>query len=360
MLHRTVRPPALLPHRDLLCYFFLISILEVPVEQSATSTTPPGSPPPNLQQTLGLQPTAIAAPAQNASSIMEVLANLARQNTAAPATNSSTQPKDSSFNVSNAQNNPAPQVAAMNQTIPFPAPPVNVPAAVATFASHNQGPSNGAQNFASNQTNPFSAVPPLIPPTALDPAVQQQLMLIKALSDQGIPPDQIASLIAAMGSQGPPILGAGSIPPPPQFAAQNQNQNVQNGQNGWGVRPDESRDHNGYHESLRSPNRYRRRSRSPSPTRTWNPHDSPASRRRDESNYDYDRDSPGRNRGEDRGRGRGRTNEYRQRSPPRRGRSPTPPPRSNGSGPKWIGHDQHLAKGNIKGIHIIFPSTPAH
>jgi protein NRD1 len=332
--------------------------LEVPVDQSTTTTTPPGSPPPNLQQALGLQPTAASAPAPNPSSIMEVLANLARQNTSAPAANLSTQPKDSSYNVSNAQSNSAQQVAAMNQTIPFPPipPPVNVPAAAATFAAQNEGSSNGAQNFASNQTYPFAAVPPLVPPTALDPAVQQQLMLIKALSDQGIPPDKIASLIAAMGSQGPPMMGAGGIPPQPQVAAQNQNQNVQNGQNGqngWGTRPDEPRDHNGFHESLRSPNRYRRRSRSPSPTRAWNARDSPASRRRDEPNYDYDRDSPGRNRGDDRGRGRGRTNDYRQRSPPRRGRSPTPPPRPNGGGSKWIGHDPHLPKGNIKGLRII-------
>ena len=337
---------------------FLTSILELPADQSNTSTTPPGSPP---QQSLGMQPTATAAGAPNPLSIMEVLANLARQNTAAPAPKSSSHPQDSSYNVSNAQTNPASQAAAFNQTqtIPFPPAPVNVPAAVASFASPNQGLSSGAQTFASNQTNPFAAAPPLVQSSALDPAVQQQLMLIKALSDQGIPPDQIASLIAAMGNQGPPTMGPGGAPPP-QFNAQNQDQNIQGGQNGWGARPDESRDRNGYHESLRSPNRYRRRSRSPSPPRTWNARDSPTSRRRDEAKHDYETDSSGRTRGDERGHGRGRVrgNDYRQRSPPRRGRSPTPPPRSDVSGPKWIGHDPQLAKGNIKGWFFILPFAP--
>ncbi len=301
-----------------------------------------------MQPSLASNPAPAAAP--NTSSILEALAKMAAQNTSAPSANP-TPPKDSPFNVSNSQSNPAQQVAAFNQGISFPPipQPVNVPAAAATFAS--QGASNGAQNFASNQTNPFAAAPPIVPPPALDPAVQQQLMLIKALSVQGFPTDKIAGIIAAMGNQGPPLMGAGAVPPPPpQFAAQNPNPNAQNG---WGARPEESRDRdgNGYHEAVRSPpGRYRRRSRSRSPPPTWNARDSPASRRRDEPNYDYDRDSPGRSRGDDRGRGRGRGNDYRQRSPPRRGRSPSPPSRSNGAGSKWIGHDATIPKGNIKGM----------
>jgi protein NRD1 len=275
---------------------------------------------------------------------------MARQNISAPPPIPNGQPKDSLYNVSNAQNNPAQQSAAMNQSIPFPPipPPVNVPAAPATFAQHSQGSNNGAQNLASNQTNPFAAVPPMVPPNALSPAVQQQLLIAKALSDQGIPHDKIVGIIAAMGSQGPPpMMGAGGIPPPPpQFAAQNQNANAQNG---WASRPEESRDHSSYHEAVRSPqSRYnRRRSRSPSPARGWNSRDSPPSRRRDEPMNDYDRDSPGRNRGgDDRGRGRGRGNEYRQRSPPRRQSST--PPRTGGN--KWVGYDDSIGKGNIKGI----------
>ena len=293
-----------------------------------------------------------APPARNTTSILEALANMARQNNTAPPANLNIPPQDSQYNVSNLQSNPAQQLAAFNQGVQFPAipPSVNVPAAAATFAS--QGTSNGAQNFTSNQTNPFAALPPIAPPSALDPAVQQQVMLIKALSAQGFTADKIAGIIAAMGNQGPPMLGAGTVPPPPpQFAAQNPNPNAQNG---WGARPEESRDHNvnGYHEAVRSPpgRGYRRRSRSRSPPPAWNARDSPASRRRDESNYDFERDSPGRSRVDDRGRGRGRGNDYRQRSPPRRGRSPSPPARSNVAASKWIGHDATIPKGSIKGM----------
>jgi protein NRD1 len=307
-----------------------------------SSTTPPGSPPVDLQRTLGVQQPSTAAiaaaPAPDTSSILAALANMARQqNTAAPLTAPAPpQNQDSSYSFPNAQNN--------LPSLPFPPmpPPVNMP----TFASQSQGANGGAQNFASNQSTPFAAIPPIAPPAGLDPAVQQQLILIKTLRDAGVAPDQIAGVIAHLGNQ------AGAAPGllPPQFPAQSQNQiqnqSVPNGQNAWGARPEESRDRNGYPEGARSPpSRYRRRSRSPSPPRGWNAHDSPATRRRDDQNHDYGRDSPGRNRG---GRG-GRANDYRQRSPPpRRTRSPTPP-QAHGGGEKWIGHDASIAKGNIKG-----------
>jgi protein NRD1 len=321
------------------------------------STTPPGSPPSDIQRTLGLQqssaPAAAAPAAPNTSSILAALANMARQqNAAASAANPSAQSQnqDSLYKVPNAQNNPAQQLPALNQSLPLQPtpPPVNVPAPGATFASQIPGANGGAQNFASNQPNPYAAAPPMLPPTTLDPAVQQQLVLIKTLSDAGIAPDQIAGVIARLGSQGG---AAGGLLGAAQFPAQNANANAnaQNGPNGWGARPDESRDRSGYHEGARSPGRYRRRSRSASPSRAWNARDSPASRRRDEAGYDYGRDSPGRNR-DDRGRGgrAGRGNEYRQRSPPRRGRSPTPP-RPHG-GEKWVGHDATIPKGHIKGM----------
>ncbi len=276
---------------------------------------------------------------------------MARQNSAAAAapTNPPPKPVDSSYNISNGQNNPAQQVPALNQ-LPFQLPlPVNVPAPSATFAPQTQGPSNGAQNYTSNI--PFAGAPPVVPPTAFDPAVQQQLMLIKALSDQGFTPDRIAGVIAAMG-QGLPVPGAGGLPPPP-FAAQNQNAIAQNA---WGVKSEESRDYNGFDEAVRSPQgRFRRRSRSRSPKQEWNARDSPGSRRRQEQNFDYDRASPGHHRGgEERGRaGRGgRGNDYRQRSPQRRGQSTTPP-RSSNSAQKWIGHDATIARGSIKGIYIF-------
>lgn len=277
---------------------------------------------------------------------------MARQNTAAaaPPANPISQIPGNSYNVSNAQSNPQ-QIAGLSQTLPFPPipPPVNVPSA--TFALQPNGTSNGVQNFASNQTNPFVAQASIVPPAGLDPAIQNQLMLIKTLSDQGLGPDRIAAVIAAMGNQGPPLVGAGGIPPPPQFAAQNQNQNAQNGF--WGARPEESRDRNGFNDAVRSPpGRFRRRSRSRSPVRAWGARDSPNSRLQDDG-FEYGRDSPGRNRGDDRGRGRGgRVNEYRQRSPPRRGNSPTPP-RANGGGKKWVEYDPSIGKANIKGMRTI-------
>lgn len=315
------------------------------------STTPEGSPPPNLQPTLVSQtnppPASTAGPAQqtlatatpNTSSILAALANMAnnaRQNPAPVPVSSA--PPVNSYNVSHAQNNPTQPAQAMNQSLPFSvAPPQPVNAPVTSMPAYSQGPSNGMPNFASNP-NPFPGAAPINPPASLDPATQQQVALIKALAATGVPAEQIAGILAAMGNQ-----AAGAQPAP---FAQNQSAHTQNS---WGAR-DDARDRNGFHDTMRSPpGRYRRRSRSPSPQRGWGGRDSPSSRRRD----DYDRESPVRMRGaDDRGRsGRGRGNEYRQRSPQRR-RSNTPPRVSSG-GPKWVGHDASIGKGNIKGKILI-------
>ncbi|RDL38252.1 uncharacterized protein BP5553_02592 [Venustampulla echinocandica] len=338
----------------------------IPSAQNQSTTTPPGSPPSDVQKALGLPSTAAA----NTPSILEALANLARQNAAAALPATATQPQaqaqqDNPYNIPmpHAQNNPAQHMAAINQTVPFqptaaPAP-VNVPAPAAAYPSQSQVPNSGAQNFASNQANPYAyaGAPPVVSPAALDPAVQQQFVLIKALADQGFTPDKIAGIMAAMG-QGGVAPGAGGVPPQasqylPQHQNQIQNQNTANAQPGWGPRPDESRDHNGYldREAGRSPpGRYRQRSRSRSPARGWGARDSPTVQRHDDYGYDRERDSPGQARGDDRsGRGRGgRGNEYRQRSPPRRGgRSPSPPRHGYG-GQKWVSHDATLKSGTIK------------
>lgn len=336
--------------------------LNVPSQNQ--STTPPGSPPADIRRTSGLSPlntplqaSSTSAPAPNTSSILAALANMARQNTSAAPTNLNAQNPDSSFQVPNGQNNSVQQPSALNQQhnlqLPQIPPPVNLPAPAAAFAPQVQAQNHGAQSFPSN-TIPFVGMPSVVPPPALDPVVQQQLLLIKTLTDQGIPADKIPSILAALGPQGLAALGgAGGFPSiaPPQFPVQGQNQSVQNGQNGWGARqPDESRDRdrNGP-ESVRSPNGYRGRSRSRSPQGRWNARDSPPPHRRDGLQFDYERDSPGRTRGGDyRGRGgRTRGNEYRQRSPPRRQRSPTPT-RIHGGGEKWIAHDSSIGSNNIK------------
>lgn len=305
------------------------------------STTPPGSPPTNP---LGHQQPSTAAP--NTSSILAALANMARQqNTAPPPANQGVQNQDSLYSMPNAQNNPAQQIAALNQSLPVPpvASTVNVPGPGAPFAQHLQGANGAVQNYSSNPSNPYTAAPAIAPSTAsLDPAVQQQLVLIKTLSDAGVPPDQIAGIISQLGNQGG---AAGGLPPTAQYPSQTQ---IPSAQNAWSSRPDESRDHSAYPGGVRSPGPYRRRSRSPSPHRGWNARDSPSSRRRDDG-YDHGRDSPGLR--DDRGRGGGR-NDYRQRSPPRRGHTATPPG-AYGGGEKWVGHDATIPKGSIKGMETI-------
>lgn len=317
------------------------------------STTPTGSPPSSssLQATLGLQQnqsaSTMAAPQQpqttsvppNTSSILAALANMAssaRQNpTPTPVT--SAPPVNPYSNISHGQNNPIQPPQAINPSLPFSVAPQPVNAPATTMPTYGQGPSNGVPSFASNP-NPFPAAPPpMNSPGNLDPATQQQVALIKALASSGVPAEQIAGILAAMSNQG------AATGPLPSFAP-NQNTHSQN--NNWGAR-DDARDRNGFQDSIRSPpSRYRRRSRSPSPQRGWGGRDSPNARRRN----DFDGESPARMRGsDDRGGrgGRGRGNDYRQRSPQRR-RSNTPP-RTNTGGPKWVGHDSSIGKGNIKG-----------
>ncbi|CCD48653.1 hypothetical protein BofuT4_P110370.1 [Botrytis cinerea T4] len=100
--------------------------------------------------------------------------------------------------------------------------------------AYGQSPSNGMPNFASNPS-PFPGAAPMNPPGNLDPATQQQVALIKALAATGVPAEQIAGILAAMGNQG----AAAAAPPP---FAQNQNTHAQNN---WSVR-DDARDRKGF------------------------------------------------------------------------------------------------------------------
>ncbi|RFU32689.1 hypothetical protein B7463_g3681, partial [Scytalidium lignicola] len=305
------------------------------------STTPDGSPPPEIQNPSGVQqqqqqPSA-STPGANTYSILAALANMARQHTSAPQANPSTQPQDNPYTVSTSQNNLGQQAAALSQPAPSYQPmpqPVNVPASTTSFPSQLSAATNSVQSYpAQPNAFPAAAPAPIVPPAGIDPTVQQQLVLIKTLSDQGFPPDKIASIIAAMSvqnSQLPGVAGNMSSQFPP-----NATQSAQASQP-WGQRPDESRDRNGFQDGVRSPpGRYRRRSRSPSPSRQWG-RDSPARRRDDE----YGRESPGRSRG----RG-GYGNDFRQRSPLRRARSPTPP---RHGAPKFVDFDPTIGLDQIK------------
>ena len=295
---------------------------------------------------------------------------MARQNstapTATPVANSNTsQPQNSSYNVSSAQSNSVSHGAALHQGLAFPSvpPPVN---AAAPMASQTLWISNAAQNYASSLM-PGAGPPPVLPAGGLDPAVQTQLMWIKLLSEQGVPPDKIAAVLAGLpaggagaGAGAGPVAGsgAGGIPVLPSRQIQIPNaqshshshSHSQSGTSAWNVSKVESRDRSAFNDrgALRSPPgaRQRRRSRSSSPRRGWSARNSPSARRRDDPSHDYDRGSPGRGRVGDRARGRGDT--YRQRSPARRGRSPSP--QGHGGGQKWIGHDASIPKTSIKGM----------
>lgn len=328
---------------------------------SAPSTTPPGSPPSDLHSRSGLSntqnPTVSTAPAGSAASdtsaILAALANMARQNTVAPPATTQYPTKDNSY-LQNVQKTPNHQASALNHTFtpPFPssvtapvAPPVSNPNAANTFAPQPNPANNSVPSF-SNLTNTYAAAPPAppIPPAVpstpgLDPSVQQQLILIKALSDQGFSPDKIAGIIAAVGNRT-------TIPSSQHLTAQNQIPPIGQGlQNSW-EKLDESRDRDAYEPSRSPSQRFRRRSRSRSP-QGWNTRDSPM-RRREEIGFDFERGSP-RVRVDDRNRGRGRVVDYRQRSPPRRAHSPSPPQNMNNSNNKWIGYDNTIPKGSIKG-----------
>ncbi|KAI0972897.1 hypothetical protein F4678DRAFT_459754 [Xylaria arbuscula] len=326
-----------------------------PVSQNE-STTPVGSPPPGagLPGLFESKPSVTEAP----NAIMEALANIARQNITAPPTSISVPAAASPFSIPPTQLGPVSQQPALLTTqsqsstpapAPFPAAahPINVPNLPYQYAPQAQAQAPiQTQPFvppvtASNQTPGFpGAAPGAAAPAAasgVDPNVQQQLMLIKVLSDQGIPMDKIPMIIAGIqnssGAVAPPAPH--SMPPQPQLQPGQQPYGSVWGQDGF--RTDESRDRS--FNQVRSPPRYHDRSRSRSPPRHWD------QRGRDYGGFGPD--SPGSGRMDDRDRrGRG---DYRQRSPPgRRGRSPTPPQDFPRPGAKWVEIDRSLPQGHIK------------
>ncbi|KHN98234.1 Nucleotide-binding, alpha-beta plait [Metarhizium album ARSEF 1941] len=325
---------------------------------SKTSTTPPGSPPASALAALQSHAPPSAAPAPNGSSILEALANMARQTSAPGSANN------------NASNPPAPVAPAApysippsalpqpvsSSTIPQPhsqaqpsyppaAQPVTVPSLPFSLPQ-TAGQAPALPNNASNPHNPFATASPAAPGAggALDPAVQQQILLIKALADQGVPFDKIPSLIQSMTSNSAAVGNNAGAPhtgfQPPVPAAQGTFST--GGQQPWGGPAPVSSDgrDRGYEDSIRSP-RYRGRTRSRSPDRGRGSRDSPRGGR------GHGRNSPPNGRHDRDRNGRG-GNDYRHRSPPgRRGRSPTPP----GSFPhveRWVDYDSSVPSGHIK------------
>jgi len=303
------------------------------------STTPPGSPPANIAASLGAKTSSAAPPAQNSQSILDALANIARQNTSAPASNPSLPAPTSSFNLASALSGLS-QPASSSlppsqppQAASYPAnsqPAVNMPASL-PFSIPQM--INQAAPPASNFPNVAGANGAAAPGGALDPNTQQQILLIKALADQGIPFDKIPALIQSM--TGASIAGA-PAPQVPQAPGSAQMPSYIPGQ-AWGgaaPKPEPSRDWYGS-ENTRSP-KFEKRSRSRSPDRGWGNRGSPRNGR---DRPDYGHNSPSRGRDDDRNARRG---DYRARSPPRR-RGQSPPPAE-----KWTDFDPKLPSGSIK------------
>ncbi|KAM4060602.1 RNA polymerase II-binding domain-containing protein [Hirsutella rhossiliensis] len=306
------------------------------------STTPPGSPPAGALASLQNKHPASTAPAPpNGSSILEALANMARQNTAAnpgkpgpPAATASyagmPQAAPSSMPQQQHQQPPSHALAA---------PPSYPPAAQSVHGSSMPFslppmPGQGAQPPAmpAAATNPYAAPAPAPGPggVGLDSITQQQIVLIKALADQGVPFDKIPALIQSMTGASSASLQTAFQPPVP--AAQGS---YPTGQQPWGA--DNARER-GFQDGNRSPSRYLGRSRSRSPDHGWAAHGSP---RGGHDRLDYGQH-------EERERNGRRGNGYRQRSPQaRRGRSSTP----SSELPKverWIEFDPNMPAGHIK------------
>ncbi|RAL07309.1 Nrd1 complex RNA-binding subunit [Aspergillus homomorphus CBS 101889] len=351
--------------------------LNAPPSQNVESTTPEGSPAPNYLSlggaplpTNGAASSTSTQQAPDTSSILRALADMAKQNTAAPAAPAVAAPA----NPLNALTQPGTVLQTMPSSVDQASQPPNGQAGVNPYApgamvtpfaalgnvaqnpalvppqsqsqSHTPNPLATAQNPLAALLPPATAAP--AQPNTVGPDALQQLQLLQLLYAQGIPQDQWGTALQILSLSNASNLGAmnpGQAPPPFNLAA---GQNV----SGWGARPDsQSRDYDRDREReyMRSPpGQYgRRRSHSPGYDRR---REASPPRRRDSPVYgEYHGDSPGRRGGDPRGR---RSNEYRQRSPPgRRRRSPSPArkdPALPPPGPKFMEWDYSIGQGNIK------------
>ncbi|KAK5941007.1 hypothetical protein PMZ80_006284 [Knufia obscura] len=302
------------------------SQLDAAPSNNAESTTPINSPAPGFvplgQAAANSTPAPAAAPQQNPSSILEALkAMAAKQTSNAPAPPVSAAAAPNNFNALLGVQNGTPQSTT----------PVNQGQAQNSnpLAALFGGMANGAQPQASQAAppNPLAALfpqqqqqqqaPALPTPAQVGPDAQATLQLVQLMAQQGIPPDQWAAALQVLNAQ----KGALPFPPPPI-----------SGQHAFG-QPPQSRDRDGL---TRSPQNGRRRSRSPDYGRRGGRPGSPG----------FDRQRNGSD-----GRNGRRGNEYRQRSPDRRRRSPSPQNQTQdlpAPGEKFIEWDHNLPKDTIK------------
>ncbi|KAI4085924.1 MAG: hypothetical protein LQ344_008001 [Seirophora lacunosa] len=320
------------------------------------STTPPGSPPTDfISLTAGPEQPAKApghangAPTADTSAILKALADMAKTNTGASAASSS--------NVANLQTsfphnmpasvNQAPSVPPVAQAVGAP-PGANGANGASTFAGLSTASGNFLPNQPSGQANMNMQGPPVMPQgngaPAMTPEIQQQLQILQALQAQGVPQDQWANVLSVLMAGG--AGGAGTN----VNAAPQQGWQAHGG--GYG---DQSRDRNGFNnQSVQSPSgRFRDpRSRSRSPSAWDRRGNASPPRRRDSPVYgEYGRDARNNDRGGFGRSDRSRGNAYRQRSPDRQRRSPSPHRSGNElppPGPKFVEYDPSLRQGMIK------------
>lgn len=322
------------------------------------STTPPGSPPPNVvasiqggapAQAQAPAPAAPAPPARDSQSILNALANLARQSTPAAPSASSVPAPAAPYNVPAAAAGLPQPVSSVSQPraqpppqpqAPVSYPPSTQPAMNLPFSLPQMPGPNGLPGAVPNAAPPFPAVPGVPGNPVIDSQQQQQIALIKALADSGVPFDKIPTLLQSLsgvtGAAGA-VAGAGTLAQVPPVPAP-QNSYAQ-GQPSWGApapqHDEPPRDWRGYNDGGNSRG-YDSRSRSKSPDRGWGRRGSP---REGRDRRDHGRDSPARGRDDRNGR---RGGEYRDRSPGRR-RGQSPPPTE-----KWTDFDPTLPTGHIK------------
>lgn len=270
-----------------------------------------------------------AAPAQqDTSAILEALKNMAKQNAAAPQPSAAPAPASLS-SLLGGQNGTSLPTSTVNQG-PAPAgasvPGVNPLGALLAGMNNgaqSQSPANVPQNpLAAFLPQPQAAVPMHQNPASINPDIQAQMQLVQLLAAQGVPPDQWATALQLLNMQNAGgSANAMSFQPPMQA-------------NNWAA-PNGGQSRDAHTRS--PPGQYRRRSRSPG-----------YDRRRELSPRRH-RDSPGSDQHRDRDGRRGA--DYRQRSPGRRRRSPSPQghdPDLPPPGPRTITFDRSLPKGHIK------------
>lgn len=290
--------------------------------------------------------------------ILAALAMLAKQNSAAETVQSvpAIAPAPARAGADTSHSVPHLQIAAQQAPLaPYSSQPqaaTNVPAPLAAvFGGLPQN--NGHFPQLINMSNHI-AQPVVPPPEALTADLRNQILMMKILSDQGVPQEKWEETLAKVNAalrQGP---GNFAIPGSPMLPLQALHATAPIlTQPSWVPgEPARDRDVYGQHDSARmEQNGSGYRSRSRSPNRGWK-RESPAS-----SHPSFENDFH-----EDRSRGRTSAdvgdwprdntnthhNDYRQRSPIRNGnhsRTTTPPL-------KWIQYDSAVPSTSIKGTSI--------